>query len=53
MVKHEESLNAMVQFIWRWIVGNGGHHFFKGRVGFNGDSVLYSGAMVLEVRTRV
>ena len=30
MGQHEEIPDVMVQYIWIWSVGNGGHHFYKG-----------------------
>ena len=30
--QHEESPDSMGQYIWIWSVGNGGHHFCKGKV---------------------
>ena len=30
--QHEESPDSMGKYLWIWSVGNGGHHFCKGKV---------------------
>ena len=32
MGQHEESPDSMGKYLWIWSVGNGGHHFWEGKV---------------------